>query len=318
MPDVTAQSKPQLAPQLPPQLPPKLSRPPKPPWLKVKLPTGEAYKQLKSTRQTLGLKTVCEEARCPNIGECWSGGTATFMILGDTCTRGCRFCAVTTGNPNGWVDHEEPAKLATSIANAGWKYVVLTTVDRDDLPDGGAGHMAACITAIKNAVPDILVEVLISDYQGNADALKTVLAAGPHVLAHNVETVERLTPVVRDRRAGYAQSLTVLQQAKAFAPTIITKTSIMLGLGETDEELHETLRDLRTAHVEVLTLGQYLQPTPKHLPVHNYVTPEAFQGWQHVAETTYSFLYCASGPLVRSSYRAGEYFLEHLVRSIGA
>jgi lipoyl synthase len=293
----------------------------KPDWLKVRLPRGKAFQQLKATRQTLGLATVCEEARCPNLAECWAGGTATFMILGDICTRGCRFCAVSTGNPNGWVDQEEPHKLAHAIQQAGWRYVVLTTVDRDDLPDGGAAHMAACITAIKQAVPHILVEVLIGDYQGSMSALNTVLAARPHVLAHNLETVDRLTPVVRDRRAGYQQSLTVLRQVKPLSAqlgvTILTKSSLMLGLGETDTELQQAMTDLRHAHVDVLTLGQYLQPSAKHLPVHRFVTPQAFQQWQHVAETTHGFLYCASGPLVRSSYKAGEYFMEQLVKARG-
>ena len=302
---------------------PKPATPPlrKPKWLKVRIPQGEAYRQLKATRQTLGLATVCEEARCPNLAECWAGGTATFMILGDTCTRGCRFCAVSTGNPNGWVDTEEPQKLAQAIQKAGWHYVVLTAVDRDDLPDGGAAHMAACITAIRQAVPDMLIEVLISDYQGDAAALQTVMQARPDVLAHNVETVARLTPTVRDRRAGYQQSLTLLQRAKLLASqlghTVVTKSSLMLGLGETDAEIQQAMADLRLADVDVLTLGQYLQPTPKHLPVTAFVTPEAFKLWQHVAETTHGFLYCASGPLVRSSYKAGEFYMAQLVKARG-
>jgi lipoyl synthase len=291
----------------------------KPPWLKVRIPHGAAYQQLKATRQTLGLATVCEEARCPNLAECWAGGTATFMILGDTCTRGCRFCAVSTGNPNGWIDQDEPQKLAAAIQQAGWHYVVLTAVDRDDLPDGGAAHMAACITAIKQAVPNILVEVLVSDYQGDEAALHTVMKARPHVLAHNVETVQRLTPVVRDRRAGYRQSLHLLQRAKVLALQlnhhVVTKSSLMLGLGETEVEIAETMADMRRCDVDVLTLGQYLQPTPKHLPVTAFVTPEAFKQWQHVAETTHGFLYCASGPLVRSSYKAGEFYMAQLVKA---
>jgi lipoyl synthase len=273
---------------------------PKPDWLKVKLPHGPAYQALKATRQSRGLATVCEEARCPNLAECWAGGTATFMLLGDTCTRGCRFCAVKTGNPQGHTDPDEPAKLAQSIQEAGWQYVVLTMVNRDDLPDGGAAHVARCITHIRQAVPTIRVEVLVSDFAGQRHAMASVLAAQPDIVAHNVETIERLTPTVRDRRAGYA-------------PDVLTKTSLMLGLGETDAEVHQAMADCRQAGVDVLMLGQYLQPSAQHLPVHHYVTPEQFRQWQQVAESTHGFLYCAAGPLVRSSYRAGELFLHHLL-----
>ena len=286
----------------------------KPEWLKVRPPGGEQYARLKAVSKTLQLATVCEEARCPNIGECWSGGTATFMVMGEVCTRGCRFCAVSTGNPNGWLDHEEPQKLADTISAAGWDYVVLTSVDRDDLPDGGAAHFAACVSAIRAAKPDIMIEVLIPDFQGQEAPLRTLLASEPDVIAQNIETVERLTHPVRDRRAGYQQTMTLLQRVKAWAkPGTFTKSYIMLGLGETDEEILQCMKDLRAHGVDILTLGQYLQPTPKHLPVERFVPPDAFEAWRQVAEKELGFLYCASGPLVRSSYRAGEFFIKGVI-----
>ncbi len=287
----------------------------KPEWLKIRPPAGERYFELKNISKTLGLATVCEEAKCPNISECWAGGTATFMVMGEVCTRGCRFCAVKTGNPNSWLDHEEPQKLANVISKANWEYVVLTSVDRDDLPDGGAAHFAACVSAIKAACPTIIVEVLIPDFQGQEDPLKTLLASRPDVVAQNIETVERLTHPVRDRRAGYQQTLTLLQRVKTWEPDIFTKSSIMLGLGETDEEVRACIADLRAHGVDILTLGQYLQPTHKHLPVERFVTPEQFKEWQQVAEEEFGFLYCASGPLVRSSYRAGEFFMKGAVEA---
>ncbi len=299
----------------------------KPDWLKIRPPAGERYFTLKNISESMKLATVCEEARCPNIGECWAGGTATFMVMGDVCTRGCRFCAVKTGNPNGWLDEHEPDKLAEVIAQANWEYVVLTSVDRDDLPDGGAAHFARCVTAIKAAKPDIIVEVLIPDFQGQEEPLKTLLASNPDVVAQNIETVERLTHPVRDRRAGYQQTMTLLQRVKTLRgqepsleaeaapskPRIFTKSSIMLGLGETDEEVLACMRDLRAHAVDILTLGQYLQPTRKHLPVERFVSPEQFKFWQQVAEEECGFLYCASGPLVRSSYRAGEFFIKGII-----
>lgn len=274
---------------------------------------GERYFALKQISKDLKLATVCEEARCPNIGECWAGGTATFMVMGDVCTRGCRFCAVKTGNPNGWLDHDEPDKLANVVSKASWDYVVLTSVDRDDLPDGGANHFARCVTTIKAAKPDIIVEVLIPDFQGQEEPLRTLLASQPDVVAQNIETVERLTHPVRDRRAGYQQTLTLLQRVKTSAPERFTKSSIMLGLGETDAEVRQCMADLRAHGVDILTLGQYLQPTAKHLPVERFVPPDAFQEWQRVAEEEFGFLYCASGPLVRSSYRAGEFFIKGII-----
>ncbi len=235
------------------------------------------------------------------------------MLMGEVCTRGCRFCAVKTGNPNGWLDIEEPQKLADVISKAGWEYVVLTSVDRDDLPDGGAAHFAQCVTAIKSACPEIIVEVLIPDFQGQETPLKTLLASKPDVIAQNIETVERLTHVVRDRRAGYQQTLTLLQRTKDWMPNHFTKSSIMLGLGETDGEVRQCMADLRAHGVDILTLGQYLQPTGRHLAVEQFVTPEQFKEWQRVAEEEFGFLYCASGPLVRSSYRAGEFFIKGII-----
>ena len=286
----------------------------KPPWLKVPPPGGPTYRKLKATIGDEGLNTVCEEANCPNIGECWERGTATFMILGDVCTRGCRFCAVTSGNPRGWLDPLEPKKCADTVAAMNLRYVVVTCVDRDDLPDGGAGQFAAVIRAIRERKPDCFVEVLTSDYGGKREDIGRVLEAAPDVFAHNVETVKRLTPTVRDRRAGYELSLSVLAQAKQMEPKRITKTSLMLGLGETRDEILETLTHIRDARVDVVTLGQYLQPSRKHLAVASYLAPEVFDELAERAREM-GFLYVASGPLVRSSYKAGEYFLaNHLAR----
>lgn len=293
---------------------PQTLRARKPDWLKIRPPSGEAYQRLKKQASSMQLATVCQEAQCPNIGECWGGGTATFMVMGDTCTRGCRFCAVKTGNPNGWLDVEEPRKLAETIRDAGWKYVVITSVDRDDLPDGGAAHIAECITRVRALNPDTLVEVLIPDFSGSLDDFKKVIDAQPHVIAQNIETVERLTHPVRDRRAGYQQTMNCLQHVKTINPEIYTKSSIMLGLGETDDEIRQCMMDLRAHGVQIVTLGQYLQPSPKQLPVVEFVTPEKFIYWQHVAEDELGFVYCASGPLVRSSYKAGEFFMERLIR----
>ncbi|MBX2861436.1 MAG: lipoyl synthase [Vampirovibrio sp.] len=285
----------------------------KPDWLKIRPPVGEQYAWLKKKSKTLALATVCEEAQCPNIGECWSSGTATFMVMGEVCTRGCKFCAVSTGNPNGWLDTEEPQKLADTVKQAGWEYIVITSVDRDDLPDGGADHFAQCIEAVKTASPNIIVEVLIPDFKGDPDALARVVNADAEVVAQNIETVRRLTHPVRDPRAGYDQTMSVLKRIKTLDPTRYTKSSIMLGLGETDKEVYDCMQDLRESGVDILTLGQYLQPSRKHLPVQEYVTPEKFQEWQHVAEHDLGFLYCASGPLVRSSYRAGEFFMKGII-----
>lgn len=288
--------------------------PPKPSWLRVDLPTGEKYRFLKDTLKGLELHTVCEEARCPNVAECWGGGTATFMVLGDVCTRGCRFCAVKTARRGTAVDAGEPRKVADAVKAMGLDYVVITSVDRDDLPDQGASHFADVIRAVKEAT-GILVEVLIPDFRGKADCLSVIAAAGPDVIAHNVETVRRLTSVVRDPRATYEQSLGVLRAVKELNPRMLTKSSIMLGVGETIDDINETLGDLRKAGVDFLTLGQYLQPTSKHLNVTRFVPPEEFDALGKLAES-YGFSYVASGPLVRSSYRAGEFFIKSKIKSL--
>ncbi len=275
----------------------------------MKLPTGETTASLRKSLREKSLYTVCEEARCPNLGECWADGTATIMLMGDTCTRGCRFCAVKTGNPRGWLDAQEPEKVAASADIPSLRYVVLTSVDRDDLPDFGAGHYAATIRAIKARRPSLLVEALTPDFQGRADCIHTVCDTGLDVFAHNIETVERLHRTVRDVRAKYGQTLEVLAEAKRFRPDIVTKSSIMLGLGETGEEIRQTMADLRAVGVSILTLGQYLQPTQRHLKVSAYIHPESFDAWKEVAEQDYGFSFCASGPLVRSSYKAAEHFL---------
>jgi len=285
----------------------------KPDWLRVRPPSGENYGHLKALFRSLDLHTVCEEAHCPNVWECWGGGTATIMLLGDTCTRGCRFCAVTSGNPHGILDLDEPRKVAIALAEMDLTYVVLTSVDRDDLPDGGAAHFAKTIREIKVRRPDLLVEALIPDFQGDLEAVRAVVDAGVDVLDHNVETVERLQASVRDRRASYAQSLQVLRAAKGMRDGLFTKSSIMLGLGETREEILTAMRDLRGADVDILTLGQYLRPSTWHLAVQEYIPPEVFDTYRKAGEEM-GFAYVAAGPLVRSSYRAGEFFLEKVIR----
>lgn len=283
---------------------------PKPSWLRVDLPKGEKYSYLKGTLRKLNLNTVCEEARCPNIAECWGGGTATFMVLGDVCTRGCRFCAVKTSKRGISVDPGEPDKLARAVKAMGLDYVVITSVDRDDLPDQGANHFAEVVRRVKQEAK-IPVEVLIPDFQGELAALEAIVHSGPDVIAHNLETVRRLTPLVRDRRATYEQSLQVLERVKGLNPAIYTKSSLMLGLGEKREEIQQAFFDLRQKKVDFLTLGQYLKPTPKHLDVKEYLTPSQFDDLALLAKS-YGFKYTASGPLVRSSYRAGEFFVKNL------
>ncbi|MFG0320597.1 MAG: lipoyl synthase [Planctomycetota bacterium JB042] len=289
----------------------------KPTWLRVTAPGGESYVHIKEELRRRDLHTVCEEARCPNVGECWRGGTATFMLLGDTCTRACSFCAVKTGNPKGAVDAGEPAKLAEAVAALDLKYVVLTTVDRDDLEDGGAAHYAATVRAIKERDPQILVEVLTGDFQGRRASIARVVDSRPEVFAHNVETVERLTPAVRDPRASYRQSLEVLETARSLADGSITKSSIMVGVGETRDEVVRTMKDLRASGVELLTIGQYLRPSPKHLPVAEYWSPERFEDLRDEG-LSLGFLHVASGPLVRSSYRAGEHFVREVLFKRGS
>ena len=275
----------------------------KPPWLRAPLAAGAAFSQVREVVREHRLATVCEEAKCPNIGECWNAGTATLMLMGAVCTRACRFCSVDTGNPRGWLDLEEPANAARTVELMGLKYVVLTSVNRDDLEDGGAAHYAACIRAIKERCPGTAVEALTPDFQGSRAAVETVVASGVEVFAQNIETVRRLTHPVRDPRAGYEQTLAVLRHAKASRGTVLTKSSLMLGLGETRAEIEECLGDLRAAEVDLVTLGQYLRPTPHHLAVERFVTPEEFQELRACA-LGLGFLECVAGPLVRSSYRA--------------
>lgn len=275
----------------------------KPRWLKAPLAAGSNYEFVRRTVREHRLATVCEEAKCPNIGECWNAGTATIMLMGEVCTRACRFCAVDTGNPRGWLDPEEPRNTARTVALMKLRYVVLTSVNRDDLPDGGAAHFAAAVRAIKEISPQTAVEALTPDFQGVLADVETVVDSGLEVFAQNVETVRRLTHPVRDPRAGYEQTLRVLAHAKRHRPDVLSKTSLMLGLGETDDEIREAFDDLRAHDVDLLTLGQYLQPTANHLPVARFVTPEEFDRYREWALAR-GFRECVSGPLVRSSYRA--------------
>jgi len=279
-------------------------------------PSGQRFTSIKSTLRDRNLHTVCEEANCPNLGDCWSGrdgpGTATFMLMGDRCSRGCNFCDVETGGMDP-LDPDEPANVAAAVDEIGLDYVVLTSVDRDDLPDQGAGHFAQTIREIKERDPSILVEVLIPDFQGEPELVRKIIHAEPDVIAHNVETVDRLQWPVRDRRAGYDRSLDVLRQVDRKSD-IYTKTSLMLGVGEYAHEVYQTLSDLREVGVDIVTLGQYLQPSRSHLDVVSYVHPDVFETWQAVADEELGFLYCASGPMVRSSYKAGELFVDALIR----
>uniref|UniRef100_A0A061SCW3 Lipoyl synthase, mitochondrial n=1 Tax=Tetraselmis sp. GSL018 TaxID=582737 RepID=A0A061SCW3_9CHLO len=289
--------------------------PRKPPWLRQRAPQGDRYDYLKNQLGGLKLATVCEEAQCPNMGECWNGstGTATIMILGDTCTRGCRFCAVNTAATPAPPDPNEPENTAKAIADWSVGYIVITSVDRDDMEDGGADHYARTVKEIKRLRPGMLVECLTPDFRGDLAAVAHLAGSGLDVFAHNVETVERLQKRVRDPRAGYEQTLRVLEAAKQSG--VYTKSSIMLGLGERDEEVVQTMRDLKRVGVDIFTLGQYLQPTSRHLEVAEYVTPEKFDYWKKFGEEVIGFRYVASGPLVRSSYKAGEFFTEAMIKS---
>ncbi|MGD8697512.1 MAG: lipoyl synthase [Gammaproteobacteria bacterium] len=277
----------------------------KPSWIKAKMPSGPGFQQVRENVREHRLATVCEESMCPNIGECWNNGTATLMIMGSVCTRACQFCAVDTGNPRGWLDTEEPVNSARSVQLMGLRYVVITSVDRDDLPDGGAGHYAACVREIKRLNPDTAVEALTPDFRGRLKDVETVLDSGLDVFAQNVETVRRLTHPVRDPRAGYEQTLSVLDHANRYRPGVLTKTSLMLGLGETDAEIRETMQDLNAIGVNILTLGQYLRPTANHLPVERFVSPEQFADYRRWG-LAMGFLEVVAGPLVRSSYRADQ------------
>ena len=279
----------------------------KPDWLRVQLPRGEDYERVRAKVDTLALNTVCKEAMCPNIAECWGAGTATIMILGDTCTRGCRFCAVKTGNPKGVVDWLEPVRVAEAVKDLNWQYLVLTCVDRDDLSDGGALIIANTVRAIHERVAGSKVETLIGDFRGDRTALDIVLDAQPDVLAHNLETVRRLTPKVRDKRAKYDQSLAVLEHAKRRAPARFTKTSLMLGLGETLEEIEQAMDDARAVGVDIFTMGQYLQPSKKHLEVVEFVPPAKFEDLRRLGASK-GFHQVVSSPLSRSSYHAEQAF----------
>ncbi|HKG88012.1 MAG TPA: lipoyl synthase [Nitrososphaeraceae archaeon] len=286
----------------------------KPVWLRVRAPAGENYTKVKQSLRSLNLHTVCEEARCPNISECWGTGTATIMIMGDICSRGCRFCAINSGKPV-LLDAGEPERVAKAIKEWRLRYVVITSVCRDDLEDGGAEHIAKTIKAIKLLCPTIIVESLIPDFRGDDGSIKKIVKSKPEVISHNIETVPRLTPKVRDARASYEQSLLVLKKIKDINSLIYTKSSIMLGLGESEEEVIQTIKDLRSVGVSILTIGQYLQPTPKHLPLIEFIAPEKFNWFREIAERM-GFVYVASGPLVRSSYRAGEFFLEKICNQV--
>lgn len=284
----------------------------KPEWLRVRLPAGvehDEFQSLKAKFRARGLHTVCEEARCPNIFECWGKGTATIMILGETCTRGCRFCSVKTGKPGGTVDSQEPENTALSLAEMGLAYVVLTMVDRDDLPDGGAAHVAETVRRIQHHSPDLRVEVLVGDFLGRHDDVRTVVQAGrPDVFAHNVEVVPRLQRTIRDARCSWDRSVDVLRGAKTMG-SAITKSSLMVGLGESRHEVLEAMQLLRDANVDVLTIGQYLRPTKRHAAIERYVEPSEFTEYE-TAGRDMGFRFVASGPLVRSSYRAAEAFLK--------
>ncbi len=304
--------------ELPPTSLPKPARAgstrvPKPRWLKVKMPSGPRYNRIKSQARTLKLHTVCEEARCPNIGECWGAGTATFMVMGGICTRGCRFCAVTTRRKGMPLDPHEPENLGETIAEMSLDYVVVTSVDRDDLDDQGSGHFAECVREIRRQSPKTMVEVLIPDFQGERDLLHRVVDSQPDVIAHNIECTEALQSRVRDPRAGYQQSLDVLYRIKERDPTRYTKSSIMVGFGAPEADIIQTMRDLRDVGCDFLTVGQYLQPTKRHLAVSEFVTPEQFDRYKDIG-LEMGFHFVASGPLVRSSYKAGEYFIREFAQ----
>ena len=282
----------------------RVDREKKPSWIRMTASqANKNYTNIKNKVKDLQLSTVCEEAKCPNLSECWSRGTATFMLMGDTCTRACQFCSVNTGNPKGWLDKNEPEKIANTISTMNLKYIVLTCVNRDDIPDGGAQHFADTVNAIKFKDKNIEVEVLTSDFDGSRQAIKKVIESPIKVFAQNIETVKRLTHPIRDPRAGYEKTLKVLETAKELNKNIITKTSIIVGLGETDAEIYQTFQDLKDHKVDIVTLGQYLRPTLNHHPVDRWVTPEQFENYRKKG-LKYGFLEVISGPMVRSSYRA--------------
>ncbi len=284
----------------------------KPDWLRISVKGGETFENVKSIVSEHKLATVCEEAKCPNLSECWSAGTATIMLMGDVCTRACRFCSVNTGNPQGLLDADEPERTARSVELMGSKYIVLTSVNRDDVADGGAGHYAACVRRVKEVNPATAVEALTPDFEGVLSDVEAVVDSGIEVFAQNIETVKRLTHPVRDPRASYQQTLDVLAHAKRYRPDVLTKTSLMLGLGESEEEIFQTMDDLLAINVDILTLGQYLQPTVNHLPIERYVTPDEFEHYRQVGLKK-GFMEVVSGVFVRSSYRAEQVLLKNNV-----
>lgn len=285
----------------------------KPKWIKAKLPTEKEYGKIRRLLRQQGLHTVCEEAFCPNRTECWESGTATFLLMGPYCTRSCKFCDVETRNPHKYLDLKEPENLADSVKELGLKYVVLTSVTRDDLIDGGADHLSQCVSEVKKKNPKVRIEILIPDFQGDLDALQKIVESKPDVIGHNIETTENLTSLVRDKRASYEQSLLILKSIKKLDSQILTKSSIMLGLGETDEQVLSALQDLKRVSVDIVTIGQYLQPSRRHLSVVEFLEPQKYKYWEKRA-LELNFLYVASGPLVRSSYRAGEFYVENVLK----
>ncbi len=285
-----------------------------PEWLTIRPASTEKYNSIKQTVSGLGLHTVCTEAHCPNITECWSGGTATFMVLGDKCTRGCRFCAVQKMAKGAEIDQMEPEKLARVVREWKLNYVVITSVCRDELQDQGSSHFARCVREIKKETPSTLVEVLIPDFRGDKACLMNIVNARPDVIGHNLETVRRLTPAVRDRRAGYEQSLQVLKISKELGQRY-TKSAMMLGIGESEEEVFEAMHELRDAKVDFLAIGQYLRPSERHIEVKEYIRPERFEMFRAKAMEM-GFRYVAAGPFVRSSYRAGEFFIRSMVNKV--
>ncbi|MFX0122803.1 MAG: lipoyl synthase [Candidatus Hodarchaeota archaeon] len=285
----------------------------KPKWIKTKLPTEKEYVIIQKLLKQQDLHTVCEEAFCPNRTECWESGTATFLLMGPFCTRSCKFCDVETRNPHQYLDVKEPKKLAYTVKELGLKYVVLTSVTRDDLMDGGAEHLSQCIREVRHMNPKVRIEILIPDFQGDLDALQKIVGSKPDVIGHNIETTELLTPLVRDKRASFELSIFILKNIKKLDSQILTKSSIMLGLGETENQILAALQDLRRVKVDIVTIGQYLQPSRKHLNVVEYLEPKIYKYWEKQAFEL-GFLYVASGPLVRSSYRAGEFYVENVLK----
>ncbi|EKE02221.1 MAG: hypothetical protein ACD_20C00410G0007 [uncultured bacterium] len=280
----------------------------KPDWIKVKALSEDSYDKITTISKRYDLHTICQEALCPNINECWSAKTATFLLMGEVCTRNCRFCSVKTGNPEGYLDNDEPYNIAKAVQDLGLKYLVLTSVDRDDLFDGGAEHFARTIREIKKLNDKVIVEVLIPDFKGSIDSLKNIIKSAPDIIGHNIETVERLTPLIRDKRASYEQSLNIHRTIKDINKKMLTKSSIQVGFGETQQEIISALKDLRKYKTDIITIGQYLRPTEKQISVQEYIKPEIFRKYEKYAQNL-GFSCVVSAPLARSSYRAAESFM---------